>query len=445
MTTAEPLLYREEYGSWMRANVVVVIGTRPEAIKMLPVVMALHESAFLRPVVVATGQHGEIVHEILRLGDVDVDVDLGVTSTGSLNDLVCDVMGAFGRWCVDTFDHDGRVGAQTVREVFADGLPAGVLVHGDTSSAMAAALAAFQLRLPVGHVEAGLRTGDLLSPFPEEMNRQLITRVSAFHLSPTSTNKQNLIREGIDGDRIFVTGNTGIDTLLLAAGQASTSNDARLEDVLVSERPLVVVTAHRRDNWGGGLERIGIGVARMIERHPEVNVVLVTHPNPAARAEVTRPVEGLHQVLVLDALDYPTFARVLSVARFAITDSGGIQEEAPALGTPVLVTRKSTERGEGVDAGTLKLVGTTPNVIADAADELLRDDVELTRMRSVPNPYGDGHAAERAVAALEYLAGRPVEPARFGPGFDRRRVLRAGGYEGLSVTELAHSIEHLLG
>ena len=429
----------------MSANVVVVVGTRPEAIKMLPVVISLQQSKLLTPIVVATGQHGEVVHDIFRLGGVDVDVDLGVRSTGSLNDLVADLVRAFGDWCVQRFEDGGHANARDVDEAFSGDFAAGVLVHGDTSSAMAAAMAAFHLRIPVGHVEAGLRTGDILAPFPEELNRQLITRISAFHLAPTTTNEQNLVREGVDLDRVFVTGNTGIDALMLVAKQPPDIEDPRLRAMMEDDRPLVVVTAHRRDNWGGGLERIGLGLRQMIEAHPEVNVVLVTHPNPAARAEVTGPVEHLDQVLILEALDYPTFAAVLSAARFAISDSGGIQEEAPALGTPVLVTRQTTERGEGVVAGTLKLVGTIPDVIAAAADELLRDDVELERMRAIPNPYGDGKSADRVVAALEPLTGIGPGPQPFGAGFDRVRVLRAGGYPGTSATELAGSIYDIIG
>jgi UDP-N-acetylglucosamine 2-epimerase (non-hydrolysing) len=429
----------------MTANVVVVVGTRPEAIKMLPVVMALKQSELLTPIVVATGQHGQMVHDIFQLGGVDVDVDLGVRSTGSLNTLVADLLSTFGDWCVGRFGSAGHANARDVFEAFSGEFAAGVLVHGDTSSAMAAAMAAFHLRIPVVHVEAGLRTRDILAPFPEELNRQIITRIAAFHLAPTTTNQQNLVREGIDFDRVFVTGNTGIDTLMMIAQRPPDIEHPRLRAMMDDDRPLVVVTAHRRDNWGGGLERIGIGLRQMIDAHPNVNVVLVTHPNPAARAEVTAPVEHLDQVLILDALDYPTFAAVLSAARFAISDSGGIQEEAPALGTPVLVTRETTERSEGVIAGTLKLVGTIPEVIAAAADELLRDDVELERMRTIPNPYGDGRSADRVIAALEHLTGIAPAPTPFGPGFDRIQVLRAGGYPGTSADELAGSIYDIIG
>jgi UDP-N-acetylglucosamine 2-epimerase (non-hydrolysing) len=427
-------------------DVVAVIGTRPEAIKMLPVVLALERSELLRPVVVSTGQHGDMVRDILAIGGVEPDVDLGVRSTGSLNHLVTDVMRTFGDWCVDTY-------GSAPQPVPADDLgnpgygnPAGVLVHGDTSSALAAAQAAFHLRIPVGHIESGLRTGDTLSPFPEELNRQVIGRIAAFHLAPTELNEQNLVREGIDAARVFVTGNTGIDALMLARASERAVVDERLQRVLADEqRPLVVVTAHRRDNWGGGLERIAIGVHRMIDEHPDVNVVLVTHPNPAARSEISAPLADLDQVLILDALDYPTFASVMAAARFAISDSGGVQEEAPALGTPVLVTRRVTERIEGLHAGTVKLVGTTPSLIADAAHQLLRDDVEWNRMRAIPNPYGDGRAAERIVAALEYLAvaGQP-EPRQFGAGFDREHVLRAGGYRGDSSNDIASRTSDIL-
>lgn len=421
---------------------MVVIGTRPEAIKMLPVVMALRDSDLLQPIVVSTGQHGEMVHDVLGLGGVSVDVDLGIRSTGSLNQLVADVMHGFDEWLTERFERDGHIAARSTDEAF-DGFVAGVLVHGDTSSAMAAALTAFHRRVPVGHVEAGLRTFDILAPYPEELNRQLIGRLAAFHLAPTTLNKHQLIREGIDGDRVFVTGNTGIDTLVLAA-QSDAAVDPQIQQLLDDDRPLVVVTAHRRDNWGGGLERIAIGLRRMIERHPDINVLLVTHPNPAARDEVSGPVRDLAQVTIVDALEYPTFAKVLAAARFAISDSGGIQEEAPALGTPVLVTRRSTERREGVTAGTLRLVGTTPNLIADAADELLRDDVVLDQMRAVANPYGDGQSSARVVAALEYLTGRAEPPQPFGPGFDRLRVLESGGYPGVSKGELANSIDVVL-
>jgi UDP-N-acetylglucosamine 2-epimerase (non-hydrolysing) len=411
----------------MTINILAAIGTRPEAIKMLPVVMAMHQSPNLNPIVVSTGQHGQMVRDVLALGDVNVDVDLGVVSTGSLNSFVANVVREFDALCRSLFERDAR-GTPTAADVLDHGFPGATLVHGDTSSAMACALASFHLRIPVAHVEAGLRTGISLTPFPEEMNRQLISRIAAFHLAPTSANEQHLIREGIDIEQIYVTGNTGIDTLLIAADRPRRIRDARIEATVESGRPMIVVTAHRRENWGGGLARIGAGLRRIVDQHPEVEIVLVTHPNPDAKAEICGPVAGLEQVLVVDPLDYVSFAKVLASARFAISDSGGVQEEAPALGTPVLVARDSTERIEGVIAGTLRLVGTDPDVIAAAAHELLVGDVALHRMTSVRNPYGDGHAAERVVQAVEYVARLGPEPARFGSGFDRIKVLAAGGF-----------------
>jgi UDP-N-acetylglucosamine 2-epimerase (non-hydrolysing) len=419
----------------MAVHVIVVVGTRPEAIKMLPVIVAMKRRGQLTPIVVSTGQHGPTVRDILALGGADIDVDLGVTSSGSLNEFVGAVMREFERFCLERFaTPDGRVNARSRADIFSGGFPAGVLVHGDTSSAMAAAMAAFHLRIPVGHVEAGLRTGSILAPFPEELNRQVISRIATFHLAPTDTNEERLIREGIDASRVFITGNTGIDTLMLAS-QVPSILDPPLAELVASPRPLVVVTAHRRENWNGGLARIGRGVRGMVEQHPDVHALVVTHPNPAARAEIADELIGLERVTVVGPLDYVPFAQVLGAARFAISDSGGVQEEAPALGTPVLVTRETTERQEGVDVGTLRLVGTTPETITAAALELLEDEASYRAMADAPNPYGDGRASERVVAALEHLAGRGDAPAPFGAGFDRLRVLLAGGYDWPEITE----------
>ena len=426
----------------MTAHVLIAIGTRPEAIKMLPVVAELRRSEVLDPVVISTGQHSEMVHEILSMEGISPDVDLAARSNGSLNGLVSEVMIGFEKFCRERYSHDSTLGtaahvnASSRADVFERGYPAGLLVHGDTSSAMAAAMSAFHLRIPVGHVEAGLRTGSILTPYPEELNRQVISRIAAFHLAPTDTNLQNLVREGVDSELVFVTGNTGIDTLVRATQMPSGITDPRLLEALDGPRPLIVATAHRRENWGGGLARIGSGLRQIVERHPEVQLVLVTHPNEAARAEVAGPVQGLEQVLVTGPLDYVPFAHLLAAARFAISDSGGIQEEAPALGTPVLVTRETTERGEGVEAGTLRLVGTDPATIADAAHELLSDNGAHQAMAFAENPYGDGRAASRVVAALENLAGFGPAPERYGSGFNRIRVLVAGGYPEPSTLRL---------
>jgi UDP-N-acetylglucosamine 2-epimerase (non-hydrolysing) len=278
------------------------------------------------------------------------------------------------------------------------------LVHGDTTSALAAALASFHLRIPVIHVEAGLRTGGYnFLPFPEELNRQLITCIVSFHLAPTAKNQENLVRESVPADQIFVTGNTGIDALRWAALLDVPIGDPALAEMLDRGEEFVVVTAHRRENWGGGLAGIAEGVARVARTHENVRFVVSVHPNPAVRSELGPPLEGLANVLLTPPLPYAEFARRLGHCKFAVTDSGGIQEEAPSLGKPVLVTRNSTERTEGVEAGTLRLVGTDPERIAAFATELLDDPGSYARMASAENPYGNGRAAERIVAALEHL------------------------------------------
>ncbi len=309
--------------------------------------------------------------------------------------------------------------------------PAGVLVHGDTSSAMASALAAFHLRIPVMHVEAGLRTGGLnLTPFPEELNRQLISRIACLHFAPTATSMQSLVREDVPVNQIFVTGNTGIDALRWASGLDVPFSDPRLQALYESDERIVVATAHRRENWSKGLGDIAEGLARLARAHPEVRIVVPLHPNPLVRERLGIPLRTVDNVLLTEPLGYVPFARLLDRCHIVITDSGGIQEEAPSLGKPVLVTRETTERTEGVEEGTLLLVGTDPDRIAAESDALLTDPGAYARMRDALNPYGDGRAAERIVAALEYLLLGGDPPVPFGSGFSRRAVIRATGFEG---------------
>jgi UDP-N-acetylglucosamine 2-epimerase (non-hydrolysing) len=421
------------------AHFICVVGTRPEAIKMLPVILRLQASEHIKPVVVSTGQHAELVSEVFSLGGVIPDVTLDLERSGSLNTMFNSVMIKFEEFCRSRFSRpSGPVGASSLEDTEA-GYPAGVLVHGDTSSAAAAALSAFHMRIPVGHVEAGLRTHSVLSPWPEELNRQIISRVAAFHLAPTNLNAENLAREGIPLEQVFVTGNTGIDTLIHAVQVRANFKDKRIALAVADDsHPLIVATAHRRENWGGGLARIGEGLRQLACEHPAVQILLITHPNPAARAEVAAPVEGLPQVIVSGPLSYVEFAQVLAAAKLVISDSGGIQEEAPALKTPVLVTRESTERSEGLLAGTLRLVGTEPDKIAAQASLLLSNPAEYALMVEAENPYGDGRAASRVVAALEHLAGHAPDPRRYGSGFSRNRVLHAAGYPGATPKHLVH-------
>jgi UDP-N-acetylglucosamine 2-epimerase (non-hydrolysing) len=410
--------------------VLVVIGTRPEAIKMVPLVLALRESEKYVPIVVSTGQHHQMVEDVLGLAAITADVDLLVGDFRTrLNERVSSVMRRFEDFCNMRF---GSVGDRSPAraDIRSGRLPGLTLVHGDTSSAFAAALASFHLRIPVAHVEAGLRTGGLnLTPFPEELNRQLISCIAAFHLAPTGRNQQNLVREGIPANQIFVTGNTGIDTLHWAAGLDVPFRDPRVAELYESDGPIVIVTAHRRENWGGGLARIGAGVAEVARSHPEARFIVALHPNPAVRAELAPPLEGLDNVLLTDPLRYVAFARLLRRCHFVITDSGGIQEEAPSLDKPVLVARDSTERLEGLEAGTLRLVGTDHDRIVREAGRLLDDPEAYARMAEAINPYGDGHAAERILAAFEHIGNDGPPPTPFGPGYTRYAVIAAAGYE----------------
>ena len=409
------------------SNVLVVLGTRPEAIKMFPVVHAFRRSSWFAPVVITTGQHNDLVEPILELAGIEPDIDLGVGHPGlTLNDLVRAVIERLDTFCRERFGATGTAVA-TRAEIRGDGFPVAALVHGDTSSALAAALAAFNLRIPVVHVEAGLRTGSTLTPFPEELNRQLISRIAAFHLAPTSINRENLVREGVRDEQVFVTGNTGIDALQYAAGLDLPFEDPLVAAAVESGEPYVVVTAHRRENWNGGLGRIAEAIGRLATDRPGVRFVVPLHPNPLVRSELGLPLAAHANVIRTEPLAYAQFARLMANATVVVTDSGGIQEEAPALGVPVLVARESTERSEGVEAGTLKLVGTDPDTIVTETEAVLADPV-AHRVNPTDNPYGDGRAADRIVAAHEYLAGIASAPARYGPGFSRKVVLEAAGY-----------------
>ncbi|HWH19663.1 MAG TPA: UDP-N-acetylglucosamine 2-epimerase (non-hydrolyzing), partial [Solirubrobacterales bacterium] len=355
-----------------KLQVPIVVGTRPEAIKLVSLILALRASENYNPIVVSTGQHNRLVEYIFELAEIKPDVTLWAGSRrAALNERVASVMQRFEDFCVERFDIDPDV-PPTSEDVMEGRHPALVLVHGDTSSAMAAALSAFHLRIPVMHVEAGLRTGGSnLTPFPEELNRQVISTIAAMHFAPTSENLGNLVRENIPVEQVFVTGNTGIDALQWSSAMEVQFANPDLQALCDSDRRIVVVTAHRRENWGDGLRGIAEGVARLADRHPEIGFVLPVHPNPRVREVLTERLQGLGNVLLTEPLGYATFARLLGRATIVITDSGGIQEEAPSLSKPVLVTRETTERTEGLAAGTLRLVGTDPEVIFREGNRLL--------------------------------------------------------------------------
>lgn len=410
--------------------VPIVVGTRPEAIKLVPIIRALRESDSYEPIVVSTGQHNRLVEYIFELAEIKPDVTLWAGSRrANLNERVAAVMQRFEDFCVEQFEVDFDEQA-TADDVLCGRHPAAVLVHGDTSSAMAAALSAFHLRIPVMHVEAGLRTGGSnLTPFPEELNRQVISTIAAMHFAPTSANLQNLVRENVPVGQVFVTGNTGIDALRWSSQlQDVRFANPELQALHDGDARIVVVTAHRRENWGDGLRGIAAGVHRLARAQPGVHFVLPVHPNPRVREVLTERLSGLDNVLLTEPLGYATFSRLLGRCDLVITDSGGIQEEAPSLGKPVLVTRETTERTEGLAAGTLRLVGTDPDLIFAEGSRLLDSDAAYREMAAAENPYGDGHAAERIVGALEHILRGTEPPTQFGPGYSRATIATAAGF-----------------
>lgn len=378
-------------------RVMVVYGTRPEAIKLAPVLRALHASQLLSPIVTLTGQHRQIVDQVNSMFGVRPDHDLNIIQPRqSLHGLTARAL-------------------QCLTPVLQQERPDAVVVQGDTTSSFAGALAAFYERIPVVHVEAGLRTGDLYSPFPEEANRRLTSQIAALHLAPTAVSERNLTHSGIPGEKVLVTGNTVIDALLWAAGQDIPYGCPRLEALGPTGGPVLLVTAHRRESWGTRMRGVADAVARLARTHPDLTVVLPVHPNPVVREALLPALNGLDNVIVVEPLSYGPFARLLRRSTIVLTDSGGVQEEAPSLGKPVLVMRDTTERPEAVAAGTASLVGTGPDRIYAAVRRLLTSPHAYRRMANAVNPYGDGHAAQRAVRGIEHMFGLAALPQRFEP------------------------------
>jgi UDP-N-acetylglucosamine 2-epimerase (non-hydrolysing) len=369
----------------------LVVGTRPEAIKLAPVATALGQCDWARCRIISTGQHGAPVAEALRGFGLDADVELRTA-----RDLPC----------------VGALTSSLLREVAGElgrARPDLVVVQGDTSSALAGAMAGFFAGIPVVHVEAGLRSGDLAAPFPEEGNRRQIAQVASLHLAPTSTARDNLLAEGVVASRIVVTGNTVVDALHCALGQSARYDDPVLEAADHSGRAFVVVTAHRRENWGAPIGRIAAAAATLARADPQTMVVVAAHMNPAVRFTLEEPLRGLANVHLTGPMGYIAFARLLARASVLITDSGGVQEEAAALGVPVLVTRDTTERTEGLLAGLSQLVGTREVDIVTAASALLGEDAAVGGVDRV-NPYGDGRAGQRAAQACGWLLGVATRP-----------------------------------
>lgn len=360
-------------------KVMLVFGTRPEAIKMCPLVNELKSRKNLETVVCVTGQHRQMLDQVLNAFDVTPDFDLSIMKSGqTLFDITCNIL-------------------QNIKTVLEEVKPNVVLVHGDTSTTFVTALACFYLQIPVGHVEAGLRTYNIYSPFPEEFNRQAVGIVSSFNFAPTEMAKNNLLKEGKNPETIYVTGNTAIDAL-----KTTVKSDYTHPELEWAENSrLIMITAHRRENLGEPMKNMFRAIKRVIDEHPDVKAIYPIHMNPVVRqtaSDVFGDDDRIHIIEPLDVLDFHNF---LNRSYMILTDSGGIQEEAPSLGKPVLVMRDTTERPEGIAAGTLKLVGTDEEVIYNNFKALLVSEEEYNKMSKASNPYGDGLACKRIADILE--------------------------------------------
>ena len=372
-------------------KIMLVFGTRPEAIKMAPLVKAIEADQELECVVAVSAQHREMLDQVLDLFEIKPQYDLNIMKANqTLSDITSGVL-------------------KGIEKAVLKEKPDMVLVHGDTSTTFAGALAAFYAQVPVGHVEAGLRSGDLYSPFPEELNRKLTGVIAAADFAPTATAKANLLKEGTDEEKIFVTGNTVIDALLSIVDEKY-ALDAKLENFLAQHKQNILITAHRRENQGQPMVHIFQALRRLHEALPEAGIIFPVHKNPKVRALAHEALDGLERVLMIEPLDYAPFANLMNRVDLIMTDSGGLQEEAPALGKPVLVLRENTERPEAVAAGTVKLVGTDNEKIFTTAYELLTDKEAYDKMQRAVNPYGDGHACERIIQAIKYYFGMAEKP-----------------------------------
>ena len=362
-----------------KLKVMTIFGTRPEAIKMAPVVLELLKfPEKIETTVTVTAQHREMLDQVLNLFNIKPNFDLNIMAQGQT-----------------LFDITSRA-LLGLNDVLSKVKPNIVLVHGDTTTTFAGALAAYYHQIAVGHVEAGLRTKNKYSPYPEEMNRKLTGALTDFHFAPTNTAKNNLLAEGVDAAKIFVTGNTVIDALY-----KTVRADFKFTGELAKfNRTFILVTTHRRENLGEPLRNVYKALKKLIEEFPDVEIIFPVHKNPKVREVVNEELGNLAQVHLIEPLDYEPFANLMNRATLILTDSGGIQEEAPSLGKPVLVLRDTTERPEALDAGTVKLIGTDMEKVYGAAKLLLTDSAEYEKMASAKNPYGDGHAAERIVKIL---------------------------------------------
>lgn len=378
-----------------KLKVMSVFGTRPEAIKMAPLVLELEKEPNLEVVVAVTAQHREMLDQVLNLFKIIPKYDLDImTKNQTLYEVTTKAL-------------------LGLKEIFKKEDPDLILVHGDTTTTFVAALAAYYAQIPIGHVEAGLRTGDKYSPFPEEMNRKLTGSLADLHFAPTFRAKENLLKENINPKAIFVTGNTVIDALETTVKNNYDFKDDALKALVNNGKKIILVTTHRRENLGEPMRHVYRALKEVLKKHPEAEAVFPVHKNPLVRKIVNEELEGLKQVHLIEPLDYEPFANLMAKSYLVLTDSGGIQEEAPAFGKPVLVLRDTTERPEALEAGTVKLVGTEYEKVFALTDELLTNENSYKKMAMATNPYGDGLASKRIV----------------------KLILNKFGYEDLKITE----------
>lgn len=375
-------------------KIMFVFGTRPEAIKMAPLVKAMEKAEDLEPLVVVTAQHREMLDQVLALFDVTPSYDLNLMKQNqTLMDITVGVL-------------------RGIERIVIKEKPDLVLVHGDTTTTFAGALASFYQQVPVGHVEAGLRSGNMYSPFPEEANRKLTGQLASVHFAPTRQARENLLREGVDADAVYTTGNTVIDALHLTV-QKDFSFDAELAEMLDVPGRKVLLTTHRRENLGQPMVQIFRAIRALHANFPDVHFYFPMHKNPRVRALAHEALDELERVHLFEPLDYAPFANLMERMDLILTDSGGMQEEAPALGKPVLVLRDTTERPEAVEAGTVRLVGCDTDLIVETVTELFTNDAAYAEMKHAVNPYGDGKACSRIIDAIRYHFGlvpeRPVD------------------------------------
>lgn len=364
-------------------KVMTVFGTRPEAIKMAPLVKKLNEEEGIESVLCVTAQHREMLDQVLELFQLTPDYDLNIMKQNqTINQITSNVL----------------IGLE---DVLKKEKPDVVLVHGDTTTTFAAGLASFYQQIKVGHVEAGLRTYDKYSPYPEEMNRVLTGHIADFHFSPTERNRVNLLKEAIDDDNIYITGNTVIDALLEVVDKPYEFEDETLKNIDFEGRRVITVTCHRRENLGENMEHIFGAIRKIAEEFKDVEIIYPMHMNPKVRETANKILKDMERVHLIDPLQYQPFVNLMAKSYFIITDSGGMQEEAPSLGKPVLVVRRETERPEAVEAGTVKLAGVEMETIYKMSKELLIDKTAYDDMAHAANPYGDGHACERIVDILK--------------------------------------------